>query len=76
MFPFFGGLNGDQFDEEYDGWYSEGSNYRSYRSSTPSPIRCKKCGYYGLKWRRDVSGWGLAYTDGPLKDKLHACENQ
>jgi hypothetical protein len=41
---------------------------------------CKYCGADGLKWIRGEfeagSGWVLAYSYGPLANKLHACDSK
>jgi hypothetical protein len=41
---------------------------------------CKLCGADGLMWVRHEleagSGWVLAYSYGPLANKLHACESK
>jgi hypothetical protein len=69
MFPFYGGLNGDAFEEDYDGWYSHGSE-------GPATLRCNRCGYLPLRWIMTTAGWRMAYKYGELKDKLHACDNE
>lgn len=36
-------------------------------------IACKRCGYGNLMWVEHNYKWTLAYRDGELKGKLHAC---
>lgn len=46
----------------------------SNRLSAPrKEITCKKCQCSGLMWVHREYGWTLAYRDGKLKGKLHAC---
>jgi len=62
MYPFDGGLNGDDFSEEsYDYSHSEGK------------VTCKFCGCRNLKWVDDNGRWELAYTTGKLRGKFHIC---
>lgn len=77
-FPFFGGLNGDGFYDESDydcnGVPDEYPAHGRYFKNTM--VRCNRCGTWDYEWKNTKFGWRLAYSSGPLKGKIHACQSE
>lgn len=69
MFPFFGGINGDDpcptHDQESAGRLDDREYAHVYE---PKPVTCKRCGENGLRWVQIDGNWRLF-----KKNQRHKC---
>lgn len=70
-----------EYSDPHGTFYDDNAEYMGgsdrYESqhieARPIYVKCKRCGWSSLEWVYTDRGWRLAYTNGKLKGKIHAC---